>query len=288
MSHPLATFIKRFFSHYLPVTKGLSTHTIAAYRDGIKRLLCYASDTLHKSVDALGVEAITEAVVSDFLDDLEQTRHCCPSTRNARLAAIHSLFAFIARQEPLLIEQCGQVRAIPKKKSQHKVVDYLEENEVKAVLAGIDINTRTGVRDRALILILYNTGARVSEIVNLTEDDLQLGDAPPQVKLFGKGQKERCCPLWPETAEALKHYLQSRKPINGEIKKVFLNANGSPITRFGIRYVTRQLGAQTQGLNTAVKPLYPHVLRHTAAMHLLRAGNDINMISWHRSNRVTL
>lgn len=279
MNHSIATFIKRLFSHYLPVQKGLSANTIATYCDAIKLLLCYASDTLRKSVDGLFVEDITETVVLNFLDDLEQTRHCCPATRNLRLAAIRNLFAFIAREEPILIAQCQQIRAIPKKRCKHKVVHYMEENEMQSVLAGIDINSRTGVRDKALLQLLYNTGARVSEIVHLKLDDMQLGDTP-QIKLLGKGQKERICPIWPETANALKQYLQSRKSVSSGVENVFLNANGSAITRFGIRYITRKLGAQAQGPNTTAKPLNPHVLRHTAAMHLLRAGNDINMIKF--------
>ena len=279
MGHSLATFIKQFFSHYLPVQKGLSINTIETYRDAVKLLLCYVSDTLPKPVDELCVEDISETMVLDFLEYLEHTRNCCPTTRNVRLGAIRSLFTFIARQEPVLIAQCQQIRAIPKKRSKHKVIHYLEENEMQSVLATIDVNSRTGVRDKALMLILYNTGARVSEIVHLNLDDMQLDNAP-QIKLLGKGQKERHCPLWPETVDALKQYLQKRKPKDNKGESVFLNVNGSPITRFGIRYITRKLGVQAQGLNTEIKQLNPHVIRHTAAMHLLRAGNEITMVSF--------
>ncbi len=279
MNHPLSCFIKRFFSHYLPIQKGLSINTIVTYRDAIKLLLCYVGDTLHKTVDNLFVEELTEGMISNFLEYLEQTRHCSSSTRNARLVAIRSLFAFIARQEPILIAQCQQVRAIPKKRCTHKVIEYYEESEMQAVLAAIDINSRTGIRDRALLLILYNTGARVSEIVNLKLDDIQLGEAA-QIRVLGKGKKERRCPIWPETVSALKQYLESRKPVSAQINNVFLNANGAAITRFGIRHVTRKLGTKAQLVNTTIKQLNPHVVRHTAAMHLLRAGNDINMISF--------
>jgi integrase/recombinase XerD len=174
MNHPLATYLKRFFSHYLPVQEGLSPHTVAAYRDAVKLLLCYAADALKITVDALTVEAITAARVSDFLDALEQGRGCRTSTRNARLAAIRSLFAFIAREEPVLTLHCQAIRSIPLKRTEHKAVDYLEESEMQAVLDAVDINSRTGVRDRALLLTLYNTGARVSEIVGLTCEDLRL------------------------------------------------------------------------------------------------------------------
>lgn len=277
MSHSLAPFVHYFFSHYLPHERGLSSNTSTTYRDAIKLLLCYISDTLPKPVDELLVEDISEELVLGFLEYLEQVRNCCSSTRNLRLAAIRSLFTLIARREPVLIAQCQQIRAIPQKRSQHKVIDYVEEKEMRGILTAIDVNSRTGVRDNALMLVLYNTGARVSEIVNLKLEDMQLGDNP-QVKLIGKGRKERESPLWPETAQALKQYLQIRRPVNNESNEVFLNINGLPITRFGIRYITRKLG--NQGLGCRSQKLNPHVLRHTAAMHLLHAGNEITMISY--------
>jgi integrase/recombinase XerD len=279
MNHLLAPFIKSFLGHYLPVVKGLSINTVAAYLDGIRLLLCYIADTKHKSIDELLVEDVTETVVLNFLDHLEQIRHCCVRTRNARLAAIRSLFTFIARKEPLLIMQCQQVKQIPKKRCSHKVVHYLDENEMQAVLDKIDINSRTGVRDKALVLLLYNTGARVSEIVELKLGDMQLDNAP-QVRLFGKGQKERHCPLWPETADAIKRYLQQRRPTETSIENVFLNTRDTSLSRYGIRYITRKLGAQAGNKNANQKPLNPHSIRHTAAMHLLRAGNEISMISF--------
>ncbi len=136
MTHLLANFMKRFFSHYLPVQKGLSANTIAAYRDAIKLLLCYAADTLRKPVDKLAVEDITEKVVLGFLDYVQQVRRCSPRTRNARLAAIHSLFAFIAREEPAVMLQCQRIRAIPLKRTEHITIDYLEEKQMQAILLG--------------------------------------------------------------------------------------------------------------------------------------------------------
>jgi site-specific recombinase XerD len=132
-----------------------------------------------------------------------------------------------------------------------------------------------------LLLLLYNTGARVSEVINLELTDMRLGDAA-QVTLHGKGNKERSCPLWPETVTALAAYIKRRHPKAAETTQVFLNANGDPITRFGIRYVTRKYGIKTQAKRPAfeAKPVNPHRIRHTTAMHLLRAGNDINMVSY--------
>lgn len=277
MNHLLAPFLKRFFALYLPVLRGLSPHTVAAYRDAIKLLLCYAADSLVQPVDGLTVETIDATLVVDFLDAVEQQRGCCTGTRNARLAAIRSLFAFIAREDPELVQHCQQVRAIPLKRTAQKSVHYLEEPEMQAVLEAVDIGSRTGVRDHAILMLLYNTGARVSELVGLRLEDLRL-DACPRVQLLGKGRKERACPLWPETSQALTAYLDQRAPKQ-PTKAVFLNANGAPITRFGIRYVTRKYGVKAL-ISPAPKPVNPHTIRHAAAMHMLRSGVDINLLSF--------
>ena len=281
MNHLLANYMKRFFSHYLPVQKGLSVNTMHAYRDAIKLLLCYAADTLGWSVDRLAVQDITEKVVIALLDHVEQERKCSPNTRNARLAAIRSLFAFIAREEPALLQQCQRIRAIPLKRTQHQTVDYLEEKEMQAILDAVDSNSRTGIRDSALLLLLYNTGARVSEIVELKLHDLRL-DGAGQVHLLGKGKKHRSCPLWPETVTALQAYLEQRSTKEPGTEYLFLNANGAPITRFGIRYITNKYGAaaQDQCPSIKTKTINPHTIRHTTAMHLLRSGNDVNMVSY--------
>lgn len=261
MNHLLANYMKRFFSHYLPVQKGLSVNTIHAYRDAIKLLLCYAADTLGLPVDRLVVQDITEKVVIAYLDYVEQDRKCSPNTRNARLAAIRSLFAFIAREEPALLQQCQRIRAIPLKRTQHQTVDYLEEKEMQAILDAVDSNSRTGIRDRALLFLLYNTGARVSEIVELKLHDLRL-DGAGQVHFLGKGKKHRSCPLWPETVTALQAYLEQRSPKEPGIEYLFLNANGAPITRFGIRYITNKYGAAAQDQISAL-PLKQRLLTRT-------------------------
>ena len=187
----------------------------------------------------------------------------------------------MAREEPSLLLHSQTIRTIPLKRTEHKTVDYLEEKEMQALLNAVNLTSRTGVRDKALLLLLYNTGARVSEIVELKMADLRL-DGAAQVKLPGKGQKYRSCPLWPETLEALHDYLQYRTPKDPVAQQLFLNANGSPITRFGVRYISRQYAtaAKSQCPSIADKAVNPHTIRHTTAMHLLRAGNDVNMISY--------
>jgi len=277
----LANFIKRFFSHYLPTQKGLALNTIMAYRDTIKLLLGYASDTLNKKVEHLGVEDINESLVLGFLDHVENTRDCSPRTRNARLAAIRALFGFMAREEPTLLLLSQTIHTIPLKRTGHKTVDYLEDKEMQALLNAVDLDSRTGARDKALLLLLYNTGARVSEIVQLKVADLCL-DGAAQVKLLGKGKKYRSCPLWPETIEALHDYLKQRTPKDPAAQQLFLNANGSPVTRFGMRHIVGKYAttAKSRCPSIATKAVNPHTLRHTTAMHLLQAGNDVNMVSY--------
>jgi integrase/recombinase XerD len=273
MTYTLANFMKPFFSHYLPTQRGLSINTIASYRDAIKLLLCYVADHPKRSVDALDVEDLTEAVVLDFLDYVQQQRGCVGQTRNARLAAIRALFAYIGREQPDLLVQCRQIRAIPLKRTGQVTIDYLEETELQALMDAIDLNARTGVRDRALLLLLYNTGARVSEIVGLDVDRLRLNGSA-QIELLGKSNKHRNCPLWPETVAALKDYLRQRTPKQPETRTLFLNANGVPITRFGIRHVIGRYVAiaavQCPSLKT--KTVTPHTFRHYVPF-LTMSGN---------------
>ena len=277
----LANFIKRFFSHYLPTQKGLAVNTIMAYRDAIKLLLGYASDTLNKKVEHLGVEDINESLVLGFLDHVENTRGCSPRTRNARLAAIRALFGFMAREEPTLLLHAQTIRTIPLKRTEHKTVDYLEEKEMQALLNAVDLDSRTGVRDKALLLLLYNTGARVSEIVQLKLSDLRL-DGAAQVKLLGKGKKYRSCPLWPETLEALHDYLQQRTPKDPAAQQLFLNANGSPVTRFGVRHIVGKYAttAKSQCPSLVAKTVNPHTLRHYPANPIMPQDTVLNQHSF--------
>jgi len=173
------------------------------------------------------------------------------------------------------------VRTIPLKRTPYPTIDYLEENEMKALLDAVDVRSRTGLRDRALLLLLYNTGARVSEIVDLELPDVRL-DGVGQVKLFGKGRKTRLCPLWSETVQEVRTYLSYRQPKEPHVQQMFLDANGRPITRFGIRHVIGRYAAQALRScpSMAGKTITPHTIRHTTAMHLLRSGNDVNMVSY--------
>jgi site-specific recombinase XerD len=278
-NHLIAPLIQAFFQHFLVAQKGLSPNTIVAYRDGIKLFLNFAAGRLQKPVDKLTVEDFHDKLVVGFLDDLETSRGNSTRTRNARLAALHALFRYIAGQQPEAMARCQQICAVPVKRTSHKTIEYLEDDEIRAVLGSVDQSSRNALRDYALLLFLYNTGARAQEVVDLRIDKLRF-EMPYQVKLLGKGRKERACPLWPETIQALQNYLEHREPSATEYPSVFLNANGKPITRFGIRHIVRQYAAKAGEACASIKAkkVSPHTVRHTTAMHLLQSGNDISVI----------
>ena len=277
--HLIAPFIQAFFLDFLVAQRGLSSNTIAAYRDAIKLFLNFAAARLERPVDKLAAEDFDSKLVLAFLEDLETSRQNSTRTRNVRLAPLHALFRYIAGQQPEVMARCQQICALPTKKTTHKTIEYLEDQEMRAVLKCVDPNSRNGLRDSALLLFLYNTGARVQEVVDLKTDALRL-ETPYQVKLLGKGRKQRACPLWPETVQALQNYLEQLRHSATPCPSVFLNANGKPITRFGIRYLVSQYAAKAGETCRSLesKRVGPHTLRHTTAMHLLQSGNDITVV----------
>lgn len=277
--HPIASFVEGFFRHDIAAQKGLSFNTILSYRDALKLLFQFSSQERHRPVDKLTLEDFDERLVVQFLNDLETTRRNSVSTRNNRLAAVHRFFRYVAQQEPPLMARCQRICAIPLKRGGHKVIEYLEDAELRALLDRVDQDARNGLRDYALLLFLYNSGARVQEAVDLKIEDLRL-EAPFQVRLTGKGRKERECPLWPETVAALKNYLDRRNPEVSKVSAVFLNARGETITRFGIRHIVRRCVAKANEHHPSLesKRVSPHTLRHTTAMHLLQSGNDITVV----------
>jgi len=278
-THPIAPFVQRFFHDYLAAQKGLSSNTVLAYRDSLKLFIRFSSEHLGKPVDKLIIEDFDQELVVKFLEHLETKRGNSSQTRNARLAALHAFFHYVAYQEPLVMARCQQICAIPCKRTTHKTIEYLEDEEMRNILNSVQQNSSQGARDYALLLFLYNTGARVQEAVDMKIDDVRL-ETPSQVKLTGKGRKERVCPIWPETVEALQNYLNHRKPSTSEISRVFLNANGQRITRFGIRYLVRQYAVKAAQACPSLKSkkVSPHTVRHTTAMHLLQSGNDISTV----------
>ena len=278
-THSLAHLVHGFFQEYLAAQRGLSPNTILSYRDALKLFFCFAAKQTEKPVDRLILEDFDEKLALDFLDDLQAGRGNCTAVRNNRLAALRAFFRYVATQDPLGLARCQRICAIAAKRMEHKIIPYLEDKEMTAILESVDRHTGNGTRDYALLLFLYNTGARVQEAVDVKFADLRL-HPPSQVKLFGKGKKERLCPLWPESVEALDNYFSVRRPdLSGE-SPVFINSTGRPITRFGIRYLVRQYATQAALVCPSVKSkrVSPHTFRHTTALHLLQSGNDITVV----------
>jgi integrase/recombinase XerD len=276
----LGPWVRRFLLEHLIGERNLSVNTQRSYRDALALLIPFAARQTHKKVDELTVLDVSEKCVAGFLVDLEEARGCSISTRNQRLAAIHALSHFVALHSPEHIAWCQQIRAIPFKKCTKRLVTYLEKPEMDALLAAPDLKTAQGRRDHLILLFLYNTGARADEAAQLLIADLDLAQVPSRdfssVKIRGKGNKERRCPVWPQTVKELTPAVGDRP--SGE--HVFLNRYGRPIPRFGIhglveRY-TRRISAKLPSV--VAKRVSPHCIRHTTATHLLRAGVDINTI----------
>jgi site-specific recombinase XerD len=260
---------------YLVGIRNLSLNTQASYRDTLVQLLPFAAERGAISVDKLSTDELTPEVIRLFLHHIEETRKCSIATRNQRLAAIHALARFIASSSPEHICWCTEICSVPFKKSARPGMCYLEKHELDALLDSPDRKSVQGARDYALLLFLYNTGARASEVAQLTIGDLELGRSP-SVRIVGKGSKIRHCPLWLLTCQTLEH-LVTRRDLN---ERVFINRRKQPITRFGIhalvkRYVSK---AATKMPSLQTKSVSAHSVRHTTAVHLLRAGVDINTI----------
>ncbi len=279
-THLIADYLKPFLLHFLPLEKGVSHNTVLSYRDTIKLLLCFAGDTLHRSVDGLTVEDLNMELILAFLDYLESERGCTANTRNQRLAALRTLFKYIGRQTPELLLHAHRVCSISMKTTEDKIIEYLSSEELAAMSCSIDQNTDLGVRDYALLLLLFNTGARVSEIVNLKIDDIILTSSP-KINILGKGKKPRACVLWDDTVKALRAHLELRSPRRPDDAHVFLNAVGDPLSRFGVTHILKKYAALAEGNcpSIAAKKITPHVMRHSTAMHLLLIGIEIAMIA---------
>jgi site-specific recombinase XerD len=276
----LGPWVRRFLLEHLVGERGLARNTQQSYRDTLRLLLPFTAERAGKAIDRLAVEDLSADRLRAFLTELEEKRGCGASTRNQRLAAIHSLAHFIGLHSPEQVAWCGEVRRIPFKKAPRTVVGYLEKKEMDALLAAPKVSTALGQRDHALLLFLYNTGARADEAAHVLIGDLELGLKPERdpsaVRVRGKGNKLRRCPLWARTVKALTALVSGRAP--GET--VFRNRRGGALTRFGIHTVVERYAAKVAGEmpGLAAKRVSPHTIRHTTAMHLLRSGVDINTI----------
>jgi integrase/recombinase XerD len=273
----LAPWIKRFLLEHLVAERNLSRNTQRSYRDTLCLFLPRLAIQTRTSVDVLDVEDLSADAVRDFLAAIEEERGCSVATRNQRLSAIHALAHFIGERSPEHLMWCGQVQNVPFKRTGKNPLTYLEKPELDALLASPNPHTQQGQKDHALLLFLYNSGARASEAAAVKISDLE-GDhrRGGAVRLSGKGAKTRICPLWPRTMATLAPLIAGRS----QDSLVFLNRYGSPVTRFGIHTLVERHAkrAREDVASLAKKRVSPHTIRHTTATHLLRAGVDINTI----------
>jgi integrase/recombinase XerD len=270
----LGPWVRRFLLEYLVRERNLSVNTQRSYRDMLIQLLPYAASKLKKSVDRLTVEDLSADLVRDFLCNLEVVGGCIPATRNQRLGGLHALARFIGESSPEHVAWCAKIRLIPFKRTAHPCITYLDKLEMDAILDSPDRCTPQGKRDYALLLFLYNSGARASEAADLRVKDVDWH--AKSVKIIGKGNKWRVCPLWPITVDQLHAMTFERDPQ----QRLFLNRNGQPVTRFGIHTLVERHAVSASAIAPSIssKRVSPHVIRHTTATTLLRSGVDINTV----------
>jgi integrase/recombinase XerD len=270
----LSPWIRRFLLEHLVGERNLSTNTQKSYRDMLVQLLPFLGERLGKPVDRLAVTDMSAKMIRLFLTHLEVKRRCGITTRNQRLGGIHALAKFVSEHRPEYIAWAGEVRQIPFKKFTAPLITCLDRTEMNAVLEAPDRSTVQGRREHALILFLYNSGARASEAAELTIADLN--GHSRSVQILGKGKKLRTCPLWPVTLKTLRPLTAGRDPSD----RIFLNRLCQPITRSGIHALVKRCAARACRTTPSLtgKKVGPHTIRHTTASHLLRAGVDLNTI----------
>ncbi len=273
---PIGPLIHSFFIDHLVTVKGLRPTSVRSYRDTIRLLLGFVARDKRTRITKLTVEDLTFERVVAFLRYLEDERHNHVRTRNQRLAALHTLFDYIAARQPEMLDVCQRVAAIPTKRAAPAETHFLERDEMEALFRALPRRGRLALRDRTLLLFLYNTGARVQEAADLRVGALELGDRA-LVRLHGKGDKWRTCPLWQQTADLLVELLQLHSEPANPDDPVFVSTTGEPLTRFGIYKIVRRHAGHLDDSRTD-RRVSPHIFRHTAAMHLLEAGVEVNVI----------
>jgi site-specific recombinase XerD len=273
-----APALQAYFSDRLVGQRGASPNTIAAYCHTFRLLLAFTKDQTGQAPSKLDIADLDATLIAAFLEHLEQVRGNTPRTRNNRLAAIHSLFGYLALQHPEHAASIQRVLAIPHKRTERNLLTYLTEEEVDALLAACDQSTWTGRRDQAMFVLTIQTGLRISELAGLTCEDITLSTGA-NVHTIGKGRKERRTPLVPPTRTALKAWLKERAGAPGD--PLFPTNTGKHLSRDAIeRRLARHLTvAATNCPSLKRKRVTMHTLRHTAAMRLLLAGNDVTVIA---------
>ncbi len=277
-SPTVGSLLYAFFVDHLTTLKGLRPTSVQSYRDTLRLFLRFVAADRGCRITRLALADLTFERVLAFLRHLEADRHNHVRTRNQRLAALHTFFDYLAGTVPDLLAVAERVAAIPIKRCPPPETYFLERDQISALFAHVPAHGRHAQRDRALLLFLYNTGARVQEVSDLRAGDLDLG-ATPRVRLHGKGDKWRTCPLWAETARALQLLLPATGAAPPDTP-VFCAQPRRPLTRFGIyKLVRRHARPLERDAPTGLpRRISPHIFRHTTAVHLLEAGVEVNVI----------
>lgn len=275
-----AEYLMSYFSVWLPGQRNLGSNTIISYRDTFRLLLTYCKTVKGINPEKMTVKMLTESLVSEFLQWLEDERGCCITTRNQRLAALHAFVRYLQLEMPEQLLEFQRILAIPSKKASHKPVEYLSPDALSAVLSCPDLSTPKGRRDLAVLTLLYDSGARVSELADLTVRDVRL-DAPSTVILHGKGRKIRCVPLMSKTTALMRSYFAEQGLLDRNEKldaPVFFNSKGEKLTRAGIAYILGKYVERVRNDGNVLLPksVSPHCIRHSKAVHMLQA--NINLI----------
>jgi site-specific recombinase XerD len=272
--------LTNFLSHYLAAQRNLSPNTIKAYRDVFTLLLRFCRDVRGIALERLSLAQIDAPLVEAFLDHLRNDRHSTISTQNHRLAALHAFFRYVQSEVPERLLQCQQILAIPLRRHAHPIVGYLSKEYLAEILAQPDPRTHTGRRDAVLLSVLYDTGARVQELVDLSAGDVRL-DPPAQIRLMGKGRKMRAVPLMDTTAQILRDYLRDNglDRLEHFDRPLFQNRQGLRLSRSGVRYILdKYVNAVRCNHPGFTQPVSPHSVRHTKGMHLLQSGVPLEII----------
>jgi site-specific recombinase XerD len=275
---PIAPLMTTFLREHLPVTLGCSPHTCEAYAYAFKLLFAFASERLRLRPSDLTLEQLDAPLVLDFLAQLEGKRGNGATTRNLRLAAIKAFMRYVEFKVPSALGQAMQIRAIPGKRHDHALVQHMTVDEIRAILDAPDLTTRLGLRDRAMLHLCFAAGLRVSELVELPLAAVSL-QRSPSIQVRGKGRRERCLPLWKQTATDLRAWLAVRGEVR--VPELFVNAVGAPLTRSGFEYILEKHVEAAVPRCPALKDraTTPHQLRHSCALMMLRATRDIRKVA---------
>jgi site-specific recombinase XerD len=278
MNTELGPLLFSFFEDYLKCQKGLRSSSMKSYRDSVRLFLLFLADQTGRKISRLSLADLTSAQVLAFLQTLETERKNHVRTRNQRLAAIKGFFDYLAQRVPEMLKEAQKVAIVPVKRTPPPETFYLERDEIQSLFASLPSEGSSALRDRALFLFLYNTGARVQEVADLRFKNLEL-ENPPRVHLHGKGDKWRVCPLWKETVDLLKQIAAEQKGIDPE-RPVFTLRHGRALTRFGIYKVVRRHTRHLAKLqpNQSRRRVSPHIFRHYADRRTMPTGNRLHSI----------